>query len=88
MGIARETEANRKWAETQFQKLPIELQLVIAQHRDVYPQLFTLEPKGDEKLKKVRYGVVGIHDGDLYIGNITPIGKDKARIRLRKELDL
>jgi len=64
------------------------IQVALASPRDAMfvERFFPLYPKGELKIEKkgIRYGLVGIHKKSIYIGNIKPVGKDKAKVTIRK----
>jgi len=86
--LTKETRENKKWLNKHFHKLPLMLQVALASPRDsmFVEQIYPLYPKGELKIEKkgIRYGLVGIHKKSIYIGNIKPIGKDKAKVVIRK----
>ncbi len=84
--LIEETEKNKKWINEKFQRLPMMLQVALASPKDsmFLSEVYPFEPKGERKVEKIRYGLVAVHKNSVYIGNLRPVGKDKAEIRMRK----
>ena len=86
--LQKEGKENRAWMNKQFHKLPHTLQIALASPRDALfvEKIYPLYPKGEVELEKkgIRYGLVGFHKKSIYIGNIKPVGKNKANVSIRK----
>lgn len=86
--IVAEGEKDKAWVNQQFQRLPLSAQYFLESGKDVMGAewVFPFRARGEEKMEKkgIRYGVIGVNKNHLLLGNIKPIGQDRAEVYLRE----